>query len=149
MTSNSSAGRSISWELHPEPIQDYLLPPSFLPSQKETQKFSVAGQQYLEGMCIRNGRDYNLIKHINSIIYVCVCVHMCVYTHTWVSLVAQAGKNLPTMKEIWVWSPGGEDTLEKEMVTQSSILAWRIPWTEGPGRLQPMGVAKSQTQFSD
>ena len=81
MTSNSSAGRSISWELHPEPIQDYLLPPSFLPSQKETQKFSVAGQQYLEGMCIRNGRDYNLIKHINSIIYVCVCAYVCIHTH--------------------------------------------------------------------
>ena len=71
------------WARHndTEPIQDYLLPPSFLPSQKETQKFSVAGQQYLEGMCIRNGRDYNLIKHINSIIYVCVCAYVCIHTH--------------------------------------------------------------------
>ena len=44
------------------------------------QLFLVAGQQYLEGMCIRNGRDCNLIKHINSFIYMCVC--LCVYTHT-------------------------------------------------------------------
>ena len=45
------------------------------------QLFSVAGQQYLEGMCIRNGRDYNLIKHISSIIYVCVCAYVCIHTH--------------------------------------------------------------------
>ena len=46
------------------------------------QLFSVAGQQYLEGMCIRNGRDCNLVKRISSFIYVCVCVCLCVYTHT-------------------------------------------------------------------
>ena len=44
---------------------------------------------------------------------------------------------------------GWEDPLEKEMATCSSILAWRIPWAEEPGRLQSMGVTKSQTQLSD
>ena len=44
-------------------------------------------------------------------------------------------KNLPTMQETWVQFLGQEDPLEKKMVTHSSILAWRIPWTEEPGRL--------------
>jgi len=47
-------------------------------------------------------------------------------------------KNLPAMQETWVQSLGQEDTLEKEMATHSSILAWRIPWTEEPGWLQTM-----------
>ena len=55
------------------------------------------------------------------------------------SLVAQMKKNLPAMQETWVRSLGWEDLLEKEMATHSSILAWRIPWTEEPDRLQSMG----------
>ena len=55
------------------------------------------------------------------------------------SLVAQTIKRLPTMREIWVQSLGWEDPLEKEMATQSSILVWKIPWTEEPGGLQSMG----------
>ena len=54
------------------------------------------------------------------------------------SLVAQMVKNLPAVQETWVLSRGQEDPLEKEMATHSSILAWRIPWTEEPGRLQSM-----------
>ena len=53
-------------------------------------------------------------------------------------MVAQMVKNLPTMQETWVRSLGWEDPLEKEIATHSSILAWRIPWTEEPGRLQSM-----------
>ena len=53
-------------------------------------------------------------------------------------------KILPTVQETQVPSLGWEDPLEKEMVTHSSILAWRILWTEEPGRLQPMG-SQSQT----
>ena len=53
--------------------------------------------------------------------------------------VAQMVKRLPTMREAWVQSLGWEDLLEKEMATHSSILAWKIPWTEEPGRLQSMG----------
>ena len=48
-------------------------------------------------------------------------------------------KNLPAMQETWVQSLDGEDPLEKGMATRSSILAWRIPWTEEPSRLQSMG----------
>ena len=48
-------------------------------------------------------------------------------------------KNLPVMRETWVRSLGWEDPLEKGMATHSSILAWRIPWSEKPGRLQSMG----------
>ena len=55
------------------------------------------------------------------------------------SLVAQTVKRLPTMWESWVQSLDQEDLLEKEMATHSSILAWKIPWMEEPGRLQFMG----------
>ena len=55
------------------------------------------------------------------------------------SLVAQKLKRLPAMREIRVRSLGGEDPLEKGMATHSSILAWRIPWREDPGRLQSTG----------
>ena len=55
------------------------------------------------------------------------------------SLVAQMVKCLPGMWEIQVRPVGWEDPLEKEMATHSSALAWKIPWTEEPGRLQSMG----------
>ena len=55
------------------------------------------------------------------------------------SLVAQTVKHMPTMWETWVQSLGQEDLLEKEMAPHSSILAWKIPWTEEPRRLQSMG----------
>ena len=54
------------------------------------------------------------------------------------SLVAQMVKNLPAMQETQVQSLGQEDPLEKEIATYSSILAWKIPWTEEPGGLQSM-----------
>ena len=55
------------------------------------------------------------------------------------SLVAQTVKCLPMVWETWVRSLGREDHLEKELATHSSILAWKILWTEEPGRLQSMG----------
>ena len=55
------------------------------------------------------------------------------------SLVAQTVKCLPTMREIQVRSLGREDPLEKEMATRSSTIAWKIPWTDKPGRLQSIG----------
>ena len=57
-------------------------------------------------------------------------------------MVAQTIKNLPTMQETWVRSLGGEDPLEKEMANHSTILAWRIPWTEERGRLQSMELKR-------
>ena len=53
--------------------------------------------------------------------------------------VVQMLKNLSTIQETWVQSLGWEDLLENSMATHSSILAWRIPWTEEPGGLQSMG----------
>ena len=61
------------------------------------------------------------------------------YNTLQVSLVAQSVKNLPAVQETWVRSLGWEDPLEKEMETHSSILAWKISWTEEPGGLQSMG----------
>ena len=58
------------------------------------------------------------------------------------SLVAQTVKLLSTMRETWVRSLGGEDPLEKEMAIHSSTIAWKIPWTEEPGRLQSMGLQR-------
>ena len=63
----------------------------------------------------------------------------------WASLVVQRLKRLPAMWETWVWSLGREDPLEKEMATHSSILAWRIPWTEELGGLQSTGHKESDT----
>ena len=59
------------------------------------------------------------------------------------SLVIQTVKNLPAMRETQVRFLGQEDPLEKEMATRSSILAWRIPWTEEPGEPQSMGSQES------
>ena len=55
------------------------------------------------------------------------------------TLEVQPAKNLPAMQETWVQSLGWEDPLEKEMATDSSVLAWGIPQTEEPGGLQSMG----------
>ena len=61
------------------------------------------------------------------------------------SLLAQLVKNLPTMQETWVRFLGWENPLEKEMATHSNILAWRIPWTEEPDRLQSTDLEESDT----
>ena len=61
------------------------------------------------------------------------------------SLIAQLVKNMPAMQETQVQFLGREDHLKKEMATHSSILMWRIPWTEEPGRLQSMGLQGSDT----
>ena len=60
----------------------------------------------------------------------------------WASLVAQMVKNLPVMQETWIRYLAQEDPLEKGMATHSSILSWRIPWTEEPGGLQSMGLQR-------
>ena len=58
------------------------------------------------------------------------------------SLVTQMAKNSPAMQETLVRSLGQEDPMEKGMATYSSILAWRIPWTEEPGGLQPVRLQR-------
>ena len=65
--------------------------------------------------------------------------------YCWASLVAQRVKNPPAMRETWVGSLSQEDLLEKGTSTHSSVLAWRIPWTEKPGGLQSEGHKESDT----
>ena len=65
------------------------------------------------------------------------------------SLVAHTVKNSPAMWETWVHSLGWEDRLEGGMATHSSMLAWRIPWTEEPGGLQSMGLQRVRQRLSD
>ena len=64
--------------------------------------------------------------------------------YSWLFLVTQTVKNLPAMQETWVQSLGWEDPLEKGMATHSSILAWRIPWTEESGGLHFMGLQRAR-----
>ena len=68
-----------------------------------------------------------------------------VFLYLRASLVVQRSQRLPAMWETWVRSLGQEDPLEKEMATHSSILAWRIPWTEELGGLQSTGREESDT----
>ena len=62
--------------------------------------------------------------------------------------MAQIVKSLPAVQETWVRSLGREDPLEKGMATHSSILMWRIPWTEEPDRLQPIGLQRFAHDWS-
>ena len=71
------------------------------------------------------------------------------YINLWASLVAQMVKNLPAMQETSVWSLSQEDSLEKEIATHSSTLAWEIPWTEEPGGLQSIGLQMSWSWLSN
>ena len=64
------------------------------------------------------------------------------YASFWASLVAQTIRDLPVMQETWVESLGWEDPLEEEIATHTSILAWKIPKTEEPGRLQATGLQR-------
>ena len=66
----------------------------------------------------------------------------------WASLVVQMVKNLHAKQETCIWSLNGEDALEKGMATSFSILAWKIPWTEGTGGQQSMGL-QSQIWLND
>ena len=71
----------------------------------------------------------------------------CLYCHR-TFFVARMMKNLPAMRETRVQSPGWEDPLEEGMAMHSRILAWRIPWTKEPGRLQSVG-SQSHTELRD
>ena len=66
-----------------------------------------------------------------------------VYRNIRASFIALSVKTLSAVQGTWVWFLGWEDPLKKEMATHSSILAWRIPWIEEPGRLQSMGSQES------
>ena len=79
-------------------------------------------------------------RNINNLRY---ADDICIYHTGWLhSLVAQTVKHLPVRRETRVRSLGWEDSLEKKMATHSSILAWKIPWTEEPGGLQSKGLQR-------
>ena len=83
-------------------------------------------------------------------LHLCVCVWhyiLCFSTSRGLPGGSEV-KRLPAMQETWVWSLGWEDPLEKEMVTHSIILAWRIPWTEKPGRLQSTGSQRVEHDWA-
>ena len=111
---------------------------------------------YIQPIYIQAGSTYSVYIYIYSLyVYRLALCIWCIYIYTaymhtgwlyvfgsqaWASLVAQmVKKNLPAMWETWVQSLHWEDLLEKGMATHSSIVAWRIPGTEEPGRLQSMG----------
>ena len=71
------------------------------------------------------------------------------YSLNWASPVAQTVKNLPAIQETWVQSLLGKDTLEEGMATHSTILAWRILWTEEAGELQFMGSQRVRHNWSN
>ena len=78
----------------------------------------------------------HLYVHIHTHIYIRMYIHIPLYIHIhWASLVAQWVMNLPAMQETWVRSQGWEPPPEKEMATRFRSVAWKIPWTEEPGRL--------------
>ena len=96
---------------------------------------------------LRCHESYKLVPHTEQILYKLLkgrqnndLLKMSPGLLWWLKMV----ESPPAMQETWVQSLGWEDPLEKEMATHSSILAWEIAWTE-PGRLQSMGLQKSQT----
>ena len=88
---------------------------------------------------LNSKKGFFILKEITFLMMFWLSKHGVTY-YLWTSL-----EHLPTMWETQVRSLGQEDPLEKEMSTHSSILAWRIPWTEEPGRLTVHGVTKSRT----
>ena len=98
-------------------------------SSPTTGKYEFFGAQPSHGLTLTSVHDYWKNHSFD-------CLDL------WASLVAQMVKNLPAVQETWVQFLGWEDLLEKGMATHSSIFAWRIPWTEEPGRLQSMGLQR-------
>ena len=94
------------------------------------------------GYSLWSRKELDMTEHV----HIQVMPHsICLRGTSRVSLIAQMVKNLSAMQETWVQFRGWEDPPEKEMATHSSIFAWRIPWTEEPGGLQPMGKQELDT----
>ena len=93
--------------------------------------------------CFQEPNYLSIYIYLYLSIYLSIYIYIYkIYVYIWASLVAQLVKTLPAMQETQVWSLGWEDPLEKEMATHSNILAWRIPWTDEPGRLQSRGLQR-------
>ena len=103
---------------------------------------------------IKRGYIKNKFRDTNFITWD-LCVSLCVFInhkaydgYEWTSLVAEVVKNPPAKQDTWVRSLGQENPLKKGMATHSSILAWKIPWTEEPGRLQSMGLQRVRQNWA-
>ena len=105
-----------------------LEPPFHLPSQSHPSRLSQS--TVLSSLCHTANSHWLFILHMVMNMFPCC------------SLVAQMVKHLSTMWETWVRALGWEDPLEKEMAIHSRTIAWRIPWTEEPGRLQSTGLQR-------
>ena len=92
--------------------------------------------------CVRGGELIIKVTSDNTPKHALRPGFLSTFALTGASLVAQTVKRLPAMRETQVWSLDREDPLEKETAIHSSILAWRIPWTEEPGRLQSTGLQR-------
>ena len=115
-----SLGWKDTWRRKWQPI------PVFLPGESH-------GRRSLAGSSLSGRKGSDMTEHVTQ-------------PRAWIwgknSFVVQLVKNLPAVQETWVWFLGSEDPPEEGMATHSSILAWRIPWTEKPGRLQSMLLQK-------
>ena len=113
-----------------------LLKNSFLKCDTDNKKWRAVYKilvRYIASICVYQKKPTSGTKMVQIILLIkCALISV-------TSLVAQTVKRLPIMRETQVQSLGWEDLLEKEMATHSSTLAWKIPWTEDPGRLQSMG----------
>ena len=110
---------------------------SRVPKEEKGVWGSWSGDRGLEFSRRRKGQFFFSLHSLVLVNYT-TQFKLCTRDYT-ASLVAQMVKRLSTMRETRVRSLGWEDLLEKEMAIHSSTIAWKIPWTEEPGRLQPMG----------
>ena len=112
----------------PEDLLDPRIEPGSPALQADPLPSELQGKPQMWGKPSDTGvGSLSLLKHPKTHVY------------PWASLLAQTVKRLPVMRETWVRFLGQEDPLEKEMAIHSSTLAWKIPWTEEPHRLQSMG----------
>ena len=121
--------RSLGWE---DSLKESMATPVFLAGESH-------GQRSLAGYSPWGRKELDTLKRLSTLAFYWIKINQLFIWHPLCSfLVAQMVKDLPAMQETWIWSLGWKDPLEKEMATHSSILAWRIPWTEEPDRLQFM-----------
>ena len=133
-------GKAVSLESNPWPS---WLPPTTSSMTRATPRASQPRFPHLEGVW-RGGGEGGWLWGFNAETNRKATCNLSYEA----SQVAQMIKNPPAMQETWDRSLGQEDALEEDMATHSSILAWRIPWTEEPGGLQSLGW-QSWTQLSD
>ena len=119
----------ILWKGKLKPIPVFL--PGKFNGQRSLAGYSPWGRKIARHKLVTKQQQWQNIVYYNK--------------QCWASLVAQLVRNLPAVQETQVLFQGLEDPLENEIATHSSILAWRIPWTEEPGGLQSTGLQESDT----